>query len=64
MIDGYKDSDYIGIIKELCPELETCAPGQLKSKRLPVLRNIITTESVQKGCYSWSRRSRSPTACR
>ena len=23
MIDGYKDSDYVAIIKELCPELET-----------------------------------------
>lgn len=53
MIDGYKDSDYIGIIKELCPELETAAPGALKSKRLPVLRNIITTQSTQKGCYAW-----------
>ena len=53
MVDGYKDSDYVGIIKELCPELETSAPGALKCKRLPVLRNIITTESVQPGCYSW-----------
>ncbi len=23
MVDGYKDSDYIAIMKELCPELET-----------------------------------------
>ncbi len=22
MIDGFKDSDYVGIIKELCPELK------------------------------------------
>ncbi|MBP3705205.1 MAG: AMP-binding protein [Clostridia bacterium] len=54
MVDGYKDSDYVGIIKELCPELATSQPGQLKCKRLPVLRNIITTESVQPGCYSWA----------
>ncbi len=53
MIDGYKDSDYIEIIKEICPELESCAPGELASKRLPVLKNVITVESKQKGCYSW-----------
>ena len=53
MIDGYKDSDYIGIIKELCPELETCEPGKLESEKFPFLKNIITTDSKQKGCFSW-----------
>jgi len=54
MVDGYKDSDYVGIIKELCPELETTKKGApLHIKRLPFLRNIITCESEQKGCYSW-----------
>ena len=27
MIDGYKDSDYVGIIKELCPELQDSLAG-------------------------------------
>ncbi len=54
MVDGYKDSDYIGIIKELCPELETAEKGKhLYLKKLPFLRNIITCESSQKGCYTW-----------
>ena len=53
MIDGYKDSDYVGIIKELCPELQDSLPGKLHSKRLPVLRNVITVDSQQKGCYTW-----------
>ncbi len=53
MVDGYKDSDYVGIIKELCPELETCKPGELDSEKFPFLKNIITVESKQKGCYSW-----------
>ncbi len=53
MIDGFKDSDYVSIMKELCPELDTCEPGQLCSKRLPVLKNIITCDSKQKGCYTW-----------
>jgi len=35
MIDGIKNIDYVGIIKELCPELETCEPGKLQSAKLP-----------------------------
>lgn len=54
MIDGYKDSDYVAIIKELCPELETAEAGKpLHLKRLPFLRNIITVDSRQKGCLTW-----------
>ena len=54
MVDGYKDSDYVAIMKELCPELETLEKGHpLHSKRLPFLRNIITCESTQPGCWNW-----------
>ncbi len=54
MIDGYKDSDYVGIMKELCPELATAQKGRpLHIKRLPFLRNIITVDSAQPGCYTW-----------
>lgn len=54
MIDGYRDSDYVGIIKELCPELAyTPADKPLHCKRLPFLRHIITASSKQKGCLTW-----------
>lgn len=53
MVDGYKDSNYIEIINEICPELKASAPGQLKSKRLPFLKNIITCQSEVPGCYTW-----------
>ena len=54
MIDGYKDSNYVEIIKELCPELENVEAGRpLHIKRLPFLRNIITADSRQKGCLTW-----------
>jgi fatty-acyl-CoA synthase len=54
MIDGYKDSDYVAIIKELCPELGTAEAGKpLRLKRLPFLRNIITVDSRQNGCLTW-----------
>ena len=54
MVDGYKDSDYVAIMKELCPELATAEKGKpLYLKKLPFLRNIITCESAQPGCYTW-----------
>lgn len=54
LIDGYKDSDYVGIIRELCPELATAEAGKpLHLKRLPFLRNIITVDSKQPGCLTW-----------
>ena len=53
MIDGYKDSDYVGILHEICPELKDSVPGKLNSERLPVLKNVITIDSRQPGCYFW-----------
>ncbi len=53
MIDGYKDSNYVEIMKELCPELKTCEPGKLSSAKFPFLKSIITTDSKVEGCYTW-----------
>ncbi len=53
MIDSYKDSDYKKIIREICPELDTCEKGKLVSKRLPVLKNIITYGFEMPGAYTW-----------
>ncbi|MDR1538527.1 MAG: AMP-binding protein [Clostridiales bacterium] len=54
MIDGYRDSNYVGIIKEICPELAAHEAGRpLHAKRLPFLRNVISIESRQSGCLAW-----------
>lgn len=53
MIDGFKDSDYIKIINEICPELKDSNPGELNSERLPRLKNVISVESEQPGCFTW-----------
>ena len=58
MIEGHKDSDYWSIINEICPELKDSKPGELKSGRLPVLKNVIlcgegTEEKDFPGCYTW-----------
>ncbi len=51
---GYRDSDYSGIIAELCPELAQTKPGEhLHSGRLPFLRNVVTLGYRQAGCLTW-----------
>lgn len=53
MIDGYKDTNYVDILTEICPELPTSTPGDLHSERLPVLRNVITIDGKHDGCFFW-----------
>ena len=54
MIEGYRDSDYAGIVNELCPELaQTKAGDPLHAKRLPFLRNVITVGFRQPGSLTW-----------
>ena len=51
---GWRDSDYSGIISQLCPELEKTRSGSpLHARRLPFLRNVITVGYRQKGALSW-----------
>jgi fatty-acyl-CoA synthase len=38
---AFKGSDYLGIIKELAPELGHCEPGLLRSHALPTLEMVI-----------------------
>ncbi len=53
MVDGYKDANYVDIIKGICPELNECKPGELNSKALPMLKNVITVDSEVPGCFTW-----------
>ncbi len=39
--EAFKSSRYIEMLRELAPELETCAPGRLKSSKLPHLEIAI-----------------------
>jgi len=54
MVDGYRDSNYVSIIQEICPELNGHdAFEPLHVRRLPFLRNVITIESEVPGCKHW-----------
>jgi len=39
--DSFKTSDYIGMLRELAPEIDRSAPGKLQTKRLPQLTTLI-----------------------
>jgi len=41
LVDGYRGYDYVSCLNEICPELEHSEPGQLVSKALPFLKNVI-----------------------
>lgn len=54
LIEGFKDSKYVEIIKKLCPNLASNKPGELVSEKLPKLKNIISLENSHDGMFNWS----------
>lgn len=55
MIKGFKDSDYVGIINELCPTLKDSRPGELNNPMLPYLKDVIFVgENCPPGMYWWN----------
>jgi len=56
MISGTNDLNYNSIVKEIIPELKGKRPGEWKSKRLPVLKNIINinNENID-GTLNWDQ---------
>ena len=39
--DSFKTSNYVGMLRELAPEIAGSAPGELQAARLPTLRTLI-----------------------
>lgn len=55
IIGRYRDSDYIGMMYELVPELKTSLRGHLESADFPELRNVVVMgPEKHKGMYSSS----------
>ncbi|MDE2738491.1 MAG: AMP-binding protein [Paracoccaceae bacterium] len=52
---SFKTSDYVGMIRKLAPELESCRPGKLQSSKLPDLQSIVVMDDVEKpGMFSFT----------
>jgi fatty-acyl-CoA synthase len=41
LMDRFLNIDFTGILREVCPEIESASPGKLRASRLPLLKNII-----------------------
>jgi len=41
LVKGFKDVDYVETIYKVVPELKESSPGELKSKKLPLLKRVI-----------------------
>ncbi|PLS01609.1 AMP-binding protein [Neobacillus cucumis] len=55
LMDQWKDASYIDMIYEIVPELKSSEPGQLKSSRLPCLKNVIVLgDKSYPGTFSWN----------
>lgn len=54
LTSSFRDTSYIGLLQQLCPELKHCQPGQLRAERLPQLRRVIVIDSQpHEGTYSF-----------
>jgi fatty-acyl-CoA synthase len=54
LIDKFLNINYMQMIKEICPELETCPPGKLQSPKLPLLKNVVILgKEGPKGCFDF-----------
>ena len=41
LVDGFRDSDYVGMVNELIPELRESQRGHLHSEKFPFLKNLV-----------------------
>ncbi|HOT03661.1 MAG TPA: AMP-binding protein [Methanolinea sp.] len=52
----FKTSDYVGMFREACPEVDTSRPGHLETEKFPFLKNVIFMgDEPQRGMFSWSQ---------
>jgi fatty-acyl-CoA synthase len=55
LIEQYRGSSYVDIVYEIVPELRTCEPGKLQSKRLPKLKNVVLIgDKRYPGMFTWN----------
>ena len=51
----FKSTDYLAMLAQLAPELNSAAPGRLSAKRLPNLRSVIRLgDEETPGCYNFA----------
>ncbi|MCY4283493.1 MAG: AMP-binding protein [Gammaproteobacteria bacterium] len=52
---AFKSSDYLAMLAQLAPELNSAEPGRLAAQRLPALRSVISLDDeATPGCYNFA----------
>jgi fatty-acyl-CoA synthase len=46
LMPAFRRSDYVGMLRRLCPELDSCDPHELETEKLPELRQVIVFDPV------------------
>ncbi|MDT8379293.1 MAG: AMP-binding protein [Desulfotignum sp.] len=57
MTHGVREpNEYIRILKQVCPQIDHCDPGELKTEKLPYLKNVVLLgdDSIN-GAFTWGR---------
>lgn len=59
MAPSFRSGDFIAFLRELCPELDHCEPGQLRAERIPELRQVLLLPgegdgNAPRGMTRWS----------
>lgn len=64
MYDSFKTLNHLDIVRKLCPELDSSAPGEMVAKKLPLLKHVFiiqsplnTEKKLYKGTWEFSRLS-------
>ena len=54
LIERFKSSDYFQMLRQICPELDHCEPGALRSEKLPRLQWVIRIRGAEHpGMLAW-----------
>jgi len=56
LLEKFKSSDYVKMLLEICPEAAKGKPGQIESKKLPFLKNVIMLgKKAQGAMWTWDQ---------
>ncbi len=56
LIPSFKTSEYVRMLQEVAPEIPASKPGDIRSKKLPLLNNVVLIGGEEEpGMYSWNR---------
>ncbi len=54
LIDQFKSSNYLKMLAEVCPDIETQPPGAWQSEKFPLLKHVVTIRGTgPSGTLSW-----------